>query len=149
MEVGSICGGGAAADQAWAGSEVEAAHVTDAYSGRTVARLLFSSQVFATVNAGFAPQGMMIKTGTVVVAFPIATRVDCVVMVPRQTSSGHAQGVSTLSTFAKWARVAEQMTASEQDVHARRAAAHQDATERYGEWASKIVAARQPGTCSG
>lgn len=69
--------------------------------------------------------------------------------LPRQTSSGHAQGVSTLSTFAKWARVAEQMTASEQDAHARRAAAHQDATERYGEWASKIVAARQPGTCSG
>eukprot|EP00456_Euglypha_rotunda_P060211 TRINITY_DN503_c0_g2_i4.p3 TRINITY_DN503_c0_g2~~TRINITY_DN503_c0_g2_i4.p3 ORF type:complete len:112 (-),score=11.66 TRINITY_DN503_c0_g2_i4:273-608(-) len=50
----------------------------------------------------------------------------------RRKSSGHTHGVSTLATFARWARARELMSEQESQAHARRAAQHDKHMGQYG-----------------
>lgn len=50
----------------------------------------------------------------------------------KQTSSGHAHGVSTLTTFARWARAREQMNEQDVQAHARRSAQRDETIAQYG-----------------
>jgi hypothetical protein len=52
---------------------------------------------------------------------------------------GQTGGVSTLNTFAKWARFREALTELEEEAHKRRVEAHGVAMKSYGEWAERIA----------
>lgn len=83
------------------------------------------------------------RYGGVRVVDAIVTRANgrqAVVWCRSGAGTGHEHGVSLLETFAKWARREEAMIADELGRHERRAKAHAEASEKYGNSVAQLLA---------